>query len=315
MTCQEVIEYMHRQLDGDLDEQEHEVLLMHTRHCPDCAAMFERLKMLSVELENLPRVMPSYSLVDAILPQLEQLHSSDAASNEDAQEEQLKRRVKPARKWPAFKTLSGVVAASVVAGLFIFSYNSGLFQTNSSNDSASSKMSAANEASPQEASAFDMKGTNVQPYSADASESGEVNVESLSNDEVLKMQQKEIDSPATKKDSRITDKVEEETTYTSKSESMGSTDGAMGVNEAPAPIEVVSTDGVYTAQVSGYVIRLFKTDSTDVLFESRKNGKITNLTWSEDNKKLSYEIQMGQSSMESYVIDTATLKESKAVPE
>lgn len=315
MTCQEVIEYMHRQLDGDLDEQEHEVLLMHTRHCPDCAAMFERLKMLSVELENLPKVMPSYSLVDAILPQLEQLHSSDAASNVDIQEEQIKRRMKPARKWPAFKTLSGVVAASVVAGLFIFSYNSGLFQTNSSNDSASSKMSAANEASPQEASAFDMNGTNVQPYSADASESGEVNVESLSDDEALKMQQKEIASTATKKDSRIAGKVDEETTYTSKSESMGDTDGAMGVTEAPAPIEVVSTDGVYTAQVSGYVIRLFKTDSSDVLFESRKNGKITNLTWSEDNKKLSYEIQMGQSSMESYVIDTATLKESKAVPE
>ncbi|MFX3633709.1 MAG: anti-sigma factor [Candidatus Pristimantibacillus sp.] len=319
MTCQEVIEYMHRQLDGDLDEQEHEVLLKHTRHCPDCAAMFERLKMLSVELENLPRVMPSYSLVDAILPQLEQLHpqqKSDAASTEDTQEQQISRRKKPARNWSAFRTLSGIVAASVVAGLFIFSYNSGLFQSNSSNDSAS-KMSAANESSPQEASAFDLNNADVQPFAADSSRSGEVNVESLSEESPTDgAQEGAAASPTAKKNSLNSEDIEKETVYTSKSESDESTDGAaMGVTGGPAPIEVVSTDGVYTAQVSGYVIRLFKTDSTDVLFESRKNGKITNLTWSEDNKKLSYEIHMGQSSIENFVIDTATFKESKAVPE
>ena len=73
MNCQEVMELMQRQLDDDLDESEIEVLMNHTRQCPDCAAMFERLQLLSAELTSLPKVMPSYSLVDAIMPQLERI--------------------------------------------------------------------------------------------------------------------------------------------------------------------------------------------------------------------------------------------------
>ena len=64
------------QLDGDLDEQETEILMTHTRHCPDCAAMFSRLQMLSSGLENLPKVTPSYSLVDAIMPRLQELQTA-----------------------------------------------------------------------------------------------------------------------------------------------------------------------------------------------------------------------------------------------
>ena len=76
MNCQEVMEYMQRQLDDDLDEHEYEVLINHTRHCPDCAAMFERLQLLSAELTSLPKVIPSYSLVDAIMPRLQELQTA-----------------------------------------------------------------------------------------------------------------------------------------------------------------------------------------------------------------------------------------------
>ncbi|GGG10968.1 anti-sigma factor family protein [Paenibacillus abyssi] len=131
MTCQEVMEYMQRQLDGDLDERETESLMDHTRHCPDCAAMFERLKRLSSELDNLPKVAPGYSLVDAIMPRLEQIELMQSAQTaaDDAIVNTVPRRTPPVRqqRWTerfSFRALSGVIAAGVVIGLFIVTFDS-----------------------------------------------------------------------------------------------------------------------------------------------------------------------------------------------
>lgn len=76
MNCEEVVELMQRELDGDLDSLEQERLREHLARCPDCAVLFSRLQKLSSELEQLPRVVPRYSLVDAILPQLERLEEA-----------------------------------------------------------------------------------------------------------------------------------------------------------------------------------------------------------------------------------------------
>jgi len=124
------MDYMQRQLDGDLDERETDILNKHTGHCPECAAMLERLQRLSDELDSLPKVTPPFSLVDAILPQLDELdrgaapHAAAVAAPDVAA-----RRTAPAERRKSWldrlplKTLSGVVAASIVAGLFIFNYN------------------------------------------------------------------------------------------------------------------------------------------------------------------------------------------------
>ncbi len=55
MNCQEVMEFMQRQLDGDLDAKEEDELHAHLMHCLDCAQMFERLQRLSDELTQLPK--------------------------------------------------------------------------------------------------------------------------------------------------------------------------------------------------------------------------------------------------------------------
>ncbi|WP_128656801.1 anti-sigma factor [Paenibacillus sp. 598K] len=129
MTCQEVMDYMQRQLDGDLDDRETDILNKHTGHCPECAAMLERLQRLSDELDSLPKVTPPFSLVDAILPQLDELdrgaapHAAAMAAPEVAA-----RRTAPTERRKSWlerlplKTLSGFVAASIVAGFFIFNY-------------------------------------------------------------------------------------------------------------------------------------------------------------------------------------------------
>ncbi|OXM15564.1 anti-sigma factor family protein [Paenibacillus herberti] len=85
MTCQEVVDYMNRYLDGDLDEHERLLLMEHLNECPDDQELFERLKRLSSDLEELPKIVPPFSLVDSILPQLaeiDDLRDAKAASLE-----------------------------------------------------------------------------------------------------------------------------------------------------------------------------------------------------------------------------------------
>lgn len=133
MNCQEVMELMQRQLDDDLNDTENAQLMTHMHHCPDCEAMYERLRMLSAELTSLPKVTPSYSLVDAILPELERIDkqngADDSATSESAEGElsgverrSSRQTMKPSSapvRWTFLRSIAGVVAASVVVGLFI----------------------------------------------------------------------------------------------------------------------------------------------------------------------------------------------------
>lgn len=133
MNCQEVMELMQRQLDGDLNSQEENELHAHLSNCLDCAQMFERLQRLSDELTQLPKVVPPYSLVDAILPQLAEIDRGAAASitdkaavvtpdvrqNERGQPTQLPwtRRFGSQFSW---KFAGGIVAAGLILGFFVF---------------------------------------------------------------------------------------------------------------------------------------------------------------------------------------------------
>lgn len=128
MNCQEVMAYMQRQLDHDLEDHEAEVLFAHIRHCSDCADTFERLKRLSLELESLPKVVPAFSLVDAIMPQLDQLipeiSAAVAQPIQPADTGVTNRRTSRKREggwlrnvsWTAF---GGVVTAGIVVGLVL----------------------------------------------------------------------------------------------------------------------------------------------------------------------------------------------------
>lgn len=160
MNCQEVMELMHRQLDGDLNDDELVVLMNHTRQCPECAGAFERLKRLSAELASLPKVTPRYSLVDAILPELEriELQSKQAAEIQApaaiAAEESpvASRRLQRKRRLPSWSAVGSVVAAGIVAGFFLLNAPSD-FDSDSKNQAAefSLDMSSRNAANSAEA--------------------------------------------------------------------------------------------------------------------------------------------------------------------
>ncbi|CAM2833738.1 zf-HC2 domain-containing protein [Paenibacillus sediminis] len=134
MNCQEVVEWMHRYIDHDLSEEETAQMFEHFRHCKDCTALFSRLNRLSTELEQLSDVTPRYSLVDAILPQLDAI---DKARQEEASTAGLPEAVRPyseldrshvnkrTTSWRSRingRAIAGVVAAAIVLGVFINNY-------------------------------------------------------------------------------------------------------------------------------------------------------------------------------------------------
>lgn len=153
MNCSEVMELIQRQLDDDLDQSEHGLLTEHMRSCSACAEMFERLTMLNDDLEQLPKVLPKFSLVDAIMPQLDEidrLNASKLSTDKENQQEsrttdasgtqtlivdnkQMERKqAVPQEQVPLTKarwmdrfnwrTASAVVAAGLVFGLFMVNY-------------------------------------------------------------------------------------------------------------------------------------------------------------------------------------------------
>ncbi|MGF7046064.1 anti-sigma factor RsiW [Paenibacillus sp. DS2015] len=133
MNCPEVVEWMHRYLDYDLSQKETADMFEHIAVCAECADTFRVLKLLSRELEALPIVVPKYSLVDAIMPQLDALdraRKEKSASLDNIPAEmtptpipQLKDRRRRFMGSTAGRALIGVVAAGVILGVAILDYS------------------------------------------------------------------------------------------------------------------------------------------------------------------------------------------------
>lgn len=128
MKCAEVMEWMHRYLDHDLSQDEIIEMFRHIDDCPSCADVFDRLTVLSQQLEQLPDVKPPFSLVDSILPQLDKLdqgvQEQGVTSAEDAKVVPITRKTTHGKKFKgnsiAARTGIGAVAAAVILLIAIF---------------------------------------------------------------------------------------------------------------------------------------------------------------------------------------------------
>ncbi|UQZ32975.1 hypothetical protein C2I18_05000 [Paenibacillus sp. PK3_47] len=167
MKCAEVMEWMHRYLDHDLSQDEIIEMFRHIDNCPSCADVFDRLTLLSQELEQLPDVKPPFSLVDSILPQLDKL-DQDIQQQSMVSEEDSGKVVPITRKSNRGKTASkgtsmaartgiGAVAAAVILFIAVFNMPDSLPQAEveqslyqaaetSSDDAAMNKMATESEA-------------------------------------------------------------------------------------------------------------------------------------------------------------------------
>lgn len=165
MTCEKAVDWMQRSLDHDLDDSEREAMLAHISRCSECTEMYTRLQQLSLELARLPKVMPPISLVDAILPRLDEIDRLRSESAQGVTEGQTSaaRLASPAgwlsrlkRTFP-LGAVGGVVAAGVVLALFITNHDVARNQQaddatlmRQSQETASSMRSKASEAASQQ---------------------------------------------------------------------------------------------------------------------------------------------------------------------
>jgi hypothetical protein len=131
MRNSHVLELIHRHLDNDLSEEEVSDMLGHIAGCQQCAEAFRTLKALTQELAELPLVVPKYSLVDAIMPQLDALDRArleEVASAERQPAEMIPVTHINDRKKRVFTTsitrmMIGVAAAVGILGVAIYNYS------------------------------------------------------------------------------------------------------------------------------------------------------------------------------------------------
>jgi hypothetical protein len=142
-------------------------MLAHLKQCPGCSDLYVRLKLLHEELAQLPKVKPAYSIVDAILPQLEEmpLWSTDSAEGPEtsaAAKEQVvslpQAQVRRGRRGLiSWRVFSGVAAAGIIIGLFLSNQDNF-----SGNKSASESVVMENRAgAPQSASVMGKSATDL----------------------------------------------------------------------------------------------------------------------------------------------------------
>ncbi|MCM3635474.1 anti-sigma factor family protein [Paenibacillus camelliae] len=139
MICTEVGELMQRQLDYDLNEQELTLLMNHLTECDACKDLFEKLTLLSGSLEQLPRVTPSVSIVDSILPELDAIDRQRVTA-------QSKHKRYARMRW--ITTAASVAAAASVVFIMSLGWNGSRSDNSVAYDVAISSSSDTRVAQP-----------------------------------------------------------------------------------------------------------------------------------------------------------------------
>lgn len=152
MRCVEVHDLINRELDGDLTVEEQQQLHEHISACSECLELFESLQAISTQLAALPKISPPLSIVDSILPDIEEwdrqqgrtvssmpsqakdsLHSiRSKESNHEGVTEQLSRKNSYKRKKKSWWIPGSVVAAAGLAIVIVSSLGPGIFDQLSS---------------------------------------------------------------------------------------------------------------------------------------------------------------------------------------
>jgi hypothetical protein len=295
--------------------------------------------------------------VDAIMPQLEQIEltgSQEAVAETTHLAEPVIESLPARRKrrWPSMRIAGGIIAAGIVAGLFLVTYKGdlpeGLGKSFSADDSqAASNAATELEADTQlrlyvqetEAAQSDVKMESVQKRDANSSDeqlsggadapsssgsAGDKSIEagefSIQNKPKATVTGEGVPSFVPQGSDAAADRGVADAMTEAPTEELSSANQT-GAGDAPAlgiapdlPVALASPDGKYTAVVEDFMIRIYKAEDQTLALEStRKNGSLINLSWSEDSAQLNYEVQLEQGAAEKFILDLASGEDKKAV--
>ncbi|CAI6016519.1 anti-sigma factor family protein [Cohnella sp. JJ-181] len=184
MNREEGMELVQRSIDGDLNEEESSRLQLYLQNYPECAALLDRLTRLSEELTQLPHVAPRYSLVDAILPQLELIVPEPApgaaVADETEETPYATRTRRVADRKSVYRRVAAVVAAGVVAGVLLIVQPFSLLPDSDQQKSAS-QLESVSESAPGAATA-DMMRKSVATEPSDGGDAQNGDNASLAQD-------------------------------------------------------------------------------------------------------------------------------------
>jgi len=340
MNCQEVMELMQRHVDGDLNQQETALMTAHVGGCPECAVMLERLQRLSDDLSQLPRVEPKFSIVDAIMPQLDQLESerlNRSHSTQDQIDTQIvvppirseRPRGRLLRRW------SGIVAAGIVAGVLLMSQQLQLSNSHSNNDEAApsdfgSAAFSANEfqnattmedgdapaAAPQASAAEPSSSAKMAPagsLSGEARQEAPDTLEQVTvNGSAEAVAEPDVNSLEIADQYGVTMTPTDDSEDGAKSKASGAE--SMQYSIAAQATSLVSPDGQWRAVAyeGDGTLRIYATKDDSLVFESEQRaGSLTRLAWDPESKQLTYEWIDEQGHSTKYAYDTDDKQEIK----
>jgi hypothetical protein len=293
MKCKEVIELMQRNLDNDLNELEKKRLDAHLDSCPSCTQMFYRLSMLSHGLEQLPKVEPVYSIVDAILPRIESLEqektSSFAAKEskalpsgiEDTHETSSPRRVWKIPSW------GGWVAAGIALMIGVYTLaDQGPMRFQSGQEVAQD--STMMDKSEEGQSTMEIASV---PYSKENEDTSNA---------TSKIMDVESDSTASTESAPASEEEE--------SASMSHTSSLVEEDRMPSP------NGTWVAIVKENLIHI-ENDRGEIVYNTtlprEANERVVLTMWSEDGKTVYYEVAHANGTFSQWEIHMETWVEQQ----
>ncbi|NDI33764.1 anti-sigma factor family protein [Chengkuizengella sediminis] len=293
MKCQEVIQLMQRDLDGDLNKEEHQQMIDHISDCHSCTEMFERLKNVSIELEQLPQVTPPVSIVDQILPQLEEIDQANIIETQvhdtGETEETLTTNIKKTTFTTLFKKAKpiaflGASAAAVILIVFT-ALNSGdnLIMNDMAVEQSAPESIAENRALSEESTIldedrFDADAAEIPIPKMDYDDQAALKIESEEPNESTESRSGEVGESGSEEEVKIP-VLEEDTTL------------SMTFSEDLIAEGTVSPDGQYVINTrvieeGGSELIVQKVDNQEILFTLKieDNLSITKIEWLEDSQ-------------------------------
>lgn len=278
MKCQEVTDLMQRYLDKDLDEQENIALMDHLSECSTCPAIFAKMKQLSNDLTLLPKVSPPFSLVDRIMPQLEEIDQMSSAGDQHAADS----KPGPMLTWAKrmnFKVISGVAAAAIV--LIILFSNGFPMSFQSANDMANDNFAVQESA---KAPASDQNMNNSTSMNMDTGD--------VSSNTSMRIMDDSTDGGGSSgsagneanMENKMVPKDDGQPEVMMTAESMDAAE-----ERYPSP------NGEYTAYVQqdGSQVQVFIINNqNEELYSSplKEGGRVENLQWTEDSQYFEYDM-------------------------
>jgi len=101
-----ILEWIQRDLDGDLTPEERKVLMEHVSRTPQYQLLYHEYKSLSDDLARLPKVDPPTSLVDSMMASIEPLEQDEAPPESEA-----------TKAWNGSRKWLGAAAGVLILGI------------------------------------------------------------------------------------------------------------------------------------------------------------------------------------------------------